>query len=176
MLSRERFDHSILVMETARELARRFGVDEEKAALSGLLHDCAKELSNEKLIFLSRKYGWDIDSVEEAHGQLLHAPASAQLAKEEFGISDNEILSSIAFHTVGRPAMSQLEKIIYLADHIEPQRDYPRVEAVRKLAQTNLEEAIVECIDSMLTFLIQYGKPICFKTLQTRNYYLLGKN
>ncbi len=174
-LTAERYEHSLLVMRTAMELAERFEVDPKQAQLAGLLHDAAKHLPNEKLLSLAKQYGWEIDPVEEAHGQLLHAPASAELVKEEFGVKDAEILGAIAFHTVGHPAMTQLEKIIYLADHIEPSRDYPEVEKVRNLSKTSLDEAIVACIDSMLSFLIQYGKPICFKTLQTRNYYLLGK-
>ncbi len=176
LLDHERFEHSIMVMETAEVLAKRFNLDVETAKTAGLLHDAAKELSRDKILALAKAYGWEIDPVEEAHGKLLHGPASAQIVKEQFGIDNEEILNAIAYHTVGRPAMTEMDKIIYLADHIEPQRDYPGVEKVRELAKENLDEAIVACIDSMLTFLIQYGKPICFKTLQTRNYYLLGKH
>jgi predicted HD superfamily hydrolase involved in NAD metabolism len=174
-LTQERFEHSLLVMETAEELSGRFGLDAELVKVAALLHDAAKDLSNDKILSLAKAYGWEIDPVEEAHGKLLHAPASAQLVKEQFDINDTQILNAIAYHTVGRPAMTEIDKIIYLADHIEPTRDYPGVEKVRALAKTNLDEAIVACIDSMLTFLIQYGKPVCFKTLETRNYYLTGK-
>ena len=118
-LDEKRYNHSIGTAECAKELAQKFGLDSEKAYFAGLLHDCAKCFSTEKLLDIIEKHLPDVSDDEKASYKTLHAPVSAFVAKNEFGVTDDEILSSIRWHTTGKIFMSDFEKIVFLADKIE---------------------------------------------------------
>lgn len=153
-LSDDRFEHTLGVMYTAESLAMRYGADMTKAAVAGLLHDCAKCIPNSQKIRLCKKYDIEITENEEKNPSLLHAKLGALLAQKAYGVDDPEILNAIRWHTTGKPDMTMLEKIIYMADYIEPNRDKaPNLREIRKLSFENLEEALYQVLESTLSYL-----------------------
>lgn len=172
VLDSERFEHSLNVERTARQLAKIYGANEERAALAGLLHDCAKYMSGKKLLLEAKKHGIRFHSSFESQPHLLHGPVSAFIAKEKFGIHDKGVLAAIKNHTSGRPGMSRLEEIIYLADHIEPGRKYKNIRMIRKVSKSNINKTIALVAEEMLKYLLSRRKEIYPGTLTTRNYYL----
>lgn len=154
VLTEDRFEHTLGVMYTAESLAMRYGTDMEQAAVAGLLHDCAKCIPNAQKIKMCRKNGIEITEMEEANPSLLHAKLGAYLAKNIYGVTDPEILSAISCHTTGKPDMSMLDMIIYMADYIEPNRDKaPKLKEIRKKTFENIEEALYQVLESTLTYL-----------------------
>nr|MCR5283939.1 bis(5'-nucleosyl)-tetraphosphatase (symmetrical) YqeK [Lachnospiraceae bacterium] len=134
-LDEKRFRHTLSVAHTAACLAMRYDESPFRAYLAGLLHDCAKCLKNKKKLELAREYGLGINAAEEENPDLLHAKLGSILAKERYNIDDEEILSAIRYHTTGKPEMTKLEKIIYIADYIEIHRKpLPLLEKARKAA------------------------------------------
>ena len=121
-LDENRYHHTLGVMYTSASMAMRYDVDVQKALYAGLLHDCAKCIPSDKKIRLCEKYGLPVSSVEKENPSLLHARLGAYLAHEKYGVKDEEIIYAIESHTTGRPGMSMLEKIVYIADYIEPGR------------------------------------------------------
>ena len=153
-LSEDRYEHTLGVMYTAESLAMRYGVDMTKAAVAGLLHDCAKCIPNSQKIRLCKKYDIEVTENEEKNPSLLHAKLGALLAQKAYGVDDSEILNAIRWHTTGKPDMTMLEKIIYMADYIEPNRDKaPNLREIRKLSFENLEEALYQVLESTLSYL-----------------------
>lgn len=153
-LSPDRFAHTLGVMYTAESLALCYGADPKKAAVAGLLHDCAKCIPNAEKLRLCKKYGIEISEAELKNPSLLHAKLGAFLAKEWYGIEDAEILSAIRWHTTGKPEMSLLETIIYMADYIEPHRKKaPNLKELRRLSFENLEEALYLVLEGTLHYL-----------------------
>ena len=122
-LDKERYEHTLGVMYTAGAMAMRYHVDLEKALIAGLLHDCAKGLSSDKKLKLCEKYQLTVSESERKNPGLLHAKLGAYIAKTKYGIDDMEIVDAIAYHTTGRPEMTLLDKIVYIADYIEPNRN-----------------------------------------------------
>ena len=118
-----RYEHTLGVSYTAMALAMRYGQDLDQAELAGLLHDCAKYFNDEEIIKKCRKHGIEVSEAELRAPAVLHAKYGAWLAKNRYGVSDPEILSAIRWHTTGRANMTTLDKIIYVADYIEPRRD-----------------------------------------------------
>ncbi len=176
MISEERYLHSLGVADTAVRLARRWGADIEKARIAGLVHDCGKSPSRNILLKRVLEFGIVMDEIEEAEPQLLHGHVSAELALREFGIDDQEVLASIRYHTTGRVSMSLLEKIIYLADYIEPGRDFPGVDELRELAGQDLDMAVLRAMDLTLIHVIQRGLLIHPRTVAARNWLMLIRN
>lgn len=175
-LKKSRYEHSLGVADTAAFLARRFGADEEKARLAGLLHDCAREFPNETLLAESDARGIEYGEVERAMPLLLHAPLGGFRAKEIYGVGDAEILRAIARHTVGGAAMAPLDKIIYFADMMEPTRDYPGVEELRRLArEASLDEMTLAGLTRSITFVLEKGHLIHPDTVLARNELLLAR-
>lgn len=172
-LDPERFEHSLRVEKTAVALARRFGVSVKKASLAALLHDYSRKYARKELLKQARRFKLGIDPIRKFEPKLFHAELSALLAKKDFGITSKQILGAIKKHTIGTPSMSKLEKIIYLADHIEEGRNFAGVRKTRSLALKDLDQAIVESSSIMLKFLLKKKLPIHPGTVQTRNYYLL---
>lgn len=144
MLTPERFLHSLGVRDTAVRLAKLYGADEKKAEIAGLLHDNAKNMDN--IYERCRDLEVELDEFEMRNSRLVHAKLGAETAKCEFGISDSEIISAIRWHTVGKPDMSLLEKIIFVADLIEPQRKFPDVKKIREIAENSIDTAFLECV------------------------------
>lgn len=171
-LTTKRLVHSHGVSEVAVVLARKYGVDQDKARLAGILHDCAREIPVRELADEASKRLIDIDDVERREPVLLHAALGAKLAEEKYGIRDKEILDAIEKHTVGGLSMSQLAKIIYLADLIEPNRDFPGVEKLRQIAKVDLDQAVLAAYDHTLTYIINQRGLIHPATVVGRNQIL----
>lgn len=163
-----RWLHTAGVMETSAQLARKFDVDVEKADLAALWHDVAKywPIERQREIVIREKLGEDL---LEYSDQLLHSHVGAYVAQREFGIDDEEVLDAIRYHTSGRRSMTALDKVICLADYIEPGRDFPGVEHIRELATRSLEEALIAAFDSTIKFLISKGEKIYPLTVDARN-------
>lgn len=153
-LCADRYEHTLGVMYTAEALAMRYGQDMTKAAVAGLLHDCAKCIPNGQKIRLCKKHGIEISEMEEKNPSLLHAKLGAYMAKKVYGVEDEEIISAIRWHTTGKPDMSMLDMIVYMADYIEPNRDKaPNLKEIRKLTFENIEEAMYQVLEGTLLYL-----------------------
>ena len=177
-LDARRYEHTLGVAYTAAALAMCYDIDPIMAETAGLLHDCAKCLSDDKKISVCRKNNMEINSVESRNPYLLHAKAGYCIAKNKFDIEDQDILNAILNHTTGRPGMSTLEKIIYIADYIEPSRKQaPNLSEVRKLAFQNLDQALLKILTDILSYLESGGGEIDPLTKETYDYYadLLAK-
>jgi predicted HD superfamily hydrolase involved in NAD metabolism len=175
-LSPERYKHTIGVMYTAASLSMCHGADLSKAMLSGLLHDCAKFCSVKEQIILCEKYGIALTETELKIPALIHAKLGAYLAQNEYNVNDPDILSAITYHTTGRPGMTLLEKITYIADYIEPGRQkVPALNQVRHAAFTNLNKAVALSAGSTISYLEKTGRSIDSMTIKTYDYYYMKK-
>ena len=176
-LKNSRFIHSIGVADTAKKLAKKFNVDTDKAYIAGLLHDCAREFENAQLPEQAEMRGIKIGEVEAAVPLLLHAYIGAAMIGEVYGVEDAEISQAIYRHTVGAKNMSALDKIIYFADMIEPNRNYPGVEKLRDLAEnsTSLDEIILTALNESIAFVLQKNSLLHSDTVAARNFLLLEK-
>lgn len=171
-LKPSRYRHTMGVMYTAAALAMRWGVDVYRAMAAGLLHDCGKYPSIDRQIESCRAYGLEPDQWEMENPALIHARLGSRLAKEKYGVEDEEIIRAIRFHTTGRPDMTMLEKIIYIADYIEPHRsEIPFLETIREAAFTNIDKAVWMEADNTLRFLQERKKSIHPLTKDTRDFY-----
>ena len=171
-LDRDRFEHSEGVMYTAAALAMRYGENLEKAQIAGILHDCAKCIPDNKKLKICEKNHIEITEAERCSPFLLHAKVGAYIAKEKYNIEDTEILDAIACHTTGKPAMTLLEKIIYISDYIEPMRNKAsNLEEVRKMAVVDLDETLFKILSDTLVYLENSSKKMDPMTMQTYEYY-----
>lgn len=157
MLKPNRVAHVAGVESEAVSLARRWGEDPETAAEAGILHDITKKLSLDEQLILCDKYGIIIDNVEKSNFKLLHARTGAAVARDMFGVSD-AVYQAIRWHTTGKPDMTMLEKIIYLADYIEPNRDFPGLERLRELSYENIDAAMALGLEMSLEDIRSYGE------------------
>jgi len=164
----KRWQHTLGVMESAVQLAERFGADPVKADLAALLHDYAKYWPTERMREVIVQHGLPAILLEYDK-ELWHAPVGAAAALRDFGVNDEEILDAIRYHTSGRESMSLLDKIVCLADYIEPGRDFPGVHNIRELAQHSLEKALIAGFDSTIRFLLDQGKRVYPLTMLARN-------
>lgn len=170
-IGEKRFLHTLRVAETAVELAEIHGIDSEKAKIAGLLHDCAKIKDINLLKLEAKKYDLLLTQDMMRAPQIIHSHLGAILANRLYGIDDEDILNAIAYHTTGRPNMSELEKIIFLADYIEPKRNFPGVEKARELARENLDKAMYFALNNTLKFLVEEDNFIATETVHARNFY-----
>lgn len=171
-LDEDRFHHTLGVMYTCASLAMAHGYDLEDAQAAGLLHDCAKCIPNKKKLKLCSQHEIPITDFEKEHPFLIHARLGAYIAEKKYDITDSEILSSITYHTTGRRAMSTLEKIVYIADYIEPMRDKaPNLTFVRKIAFADLDECMYEILKDTLAYLEENPKDIDETTKDAFLYY-----
>lgn len=178
-IGEKRYGHSVGVMETAKELSAIYGCDAKKAEIAGLLHDCGRIEDDRVLLKLAMDSDIILDDITKNNPKLIHGYLGAEIAKNEYGIEDKEILDAIKYHTTGRPRMSLLEKIIYIADYIEPGREFPEVEDVRKLAYINLDESLLAAMDNTIRYIIENGWLLHNNTVMARNQLILeigGKN
>lgn len=171
LLPEKRLKHCLGVEQTAIELAERFGVDREKAGLAGLLHDYAKKLSDEEFLALIDKYDLAL-KLKEWGNNVWHGLVGVYKIREDLGLSDPEILRSIEIHTVGSAQMSDLDKVVYVADYIEPNRDFPGVEEAREIACISLNRAVAYETAHTVEYLAHQGLPIFPQTLETYNAYV----
>lgn len=171
-LDEDRYQHTLGVMYTSASMAMRYGADVTQALLAGLLHDCAKCIPGDKKIHLCEKYGLPVSDVEYENPGLLHARLGAYLAEKKYHIHDQEIIHAISSHTTGRPGMSLLEKIVYIADYIEPGRkELPNMTDVRKLAFQNIDECLYRILKDSLVYLNSRNISVDPMTQNTYDYY-----
>lgn len=167
-LTDHRYQHTLGVMETAIQLARQYGADERKAELAAIFHDYAKFRPKEEMKEIIVSQGFPKELLE-FNAELWHAPVGAYLAEKEAGITDSEVIDAIRFHTSGRPGMTLLEKIIYLADYIEPGRHFPGVEEVREMAKESLDQALIKAVQNTIMFLMKKNQAVYPDSFHTYN-------
>ena len=172
-LKAKRCAHVLGTAATAVKLAEKYGADVHRAEVAGLLHDCTKKLSMPEQLALCEKYGIALDELEKKALKLLHAKTGAALARDVFGV-DDEIYNAILWHTTGKPDMTVLEKVIYLADFIEPTRDFPGVDALRRTVWEDLDRGLLMGLEMTVEEMEEMGNPIHVNTLAARDY-LKGK-
>ncbi len=167
-----RYEHTISVSYSCIALAMRYGYDIQKAELAGLLHDCAKCFSNQELIERCEKHGVALTEAELQAPAVIHAKFGAWMAEHEYGIQDREILNAISCHTTGKPDMGLLDKIVYIADYIEPRRDQAEnLERMRWLAFQDLDQTMFEILDGTVQYLSRKGSSIDPTTLDAYHWF-----
>ncbi len=164
-----RYQHTLRVVECASRLAERYNEDISRIELAAMLHDLAKYFSKEQMKNLIESKAEYNQEVLQYHISLWHAPAGAAYAEDELGIKDKDILNGILYHTTGRKAMSNFEKIIFLADYIEPARDFPGVEETRKLSEKNLDAAAAMALQNTVQYLTGRQQPVYPDTIEAYN-------
>jgi len=171
-LKPDRFDHTLGVAYTAANMAFIQGADVEKALIAGFLHDCAKCMSHEEQIKICEKNKIDISEVERRNHSLLHAKVGMYLARTKYDVYDTDILNAIRWHTTGREDMSLLEKIIYIADFIEPNRKpLEDMETIRQEAYTDIDKCLAHILHNSVIYLKTIGKEIDDATMIAYEYY-----
>ena len=170
-LNEKRYIHTLGTSDCAKELAKQFKLNQDKAYLAGLLHDCAKCFPNEKLLDIIHKH-LDVEECEMLNYKTLHAPVSAYIAETEFKITDKEILSAIRWHTLGKLDMTDFEKIVFIADKIEPNtRDEEYSAKIRDLLseENGLNKALLKCYKETIKSLVKRDLKICLLTIKIYN-------
>lgn len=174
-LKESRFKHSLGVRDVAEKLAIKYDKSlVQKAKIAGIVHDCAKNLINDKLIQMVRQEGYIVDEVSQKQPQLLHGLAGAIIAEKVMNIKDRDILNSIKFHTTGKRNMTTLEKIIYIGDYIEPSRNFNGVENLREAAFEDLDKALIMAFDNTINYVISKGELLHGDTIAARNYAIIN--
>lgn len=173
LLPEKRFEHSLNVEKEAVNLAKVYGCDIDKARLAAIAHDYAKSYQDQELIKMAQYYGIKIDEIQLHSPQLLHGPVAACILSEKMGVKDQDILNAVTYHTTGRINMSLLEKIIYLADVIEPGRYFPGINEIRNTALNNIDYSLLMACNSTLVYITQRNFLIHPLTIEFRNSILL---
>ena len=171
VMPEKRLRHCLGVEKAARELAECFGLDVEKAGLAGLLHDYAKKVSDEEFLSLIDKYRLDSD-LKNWGNNVWHGMVGIYKIQEDLGVKDADILRAIEIHTVGSDTMSELDKVVYVADYIEHNRDFPGVDKARELAKRSLNQAVAYETARTVEHLAHKGMPIYPQTLETYNAFV----
>ena len=167
-LKHKRIPHVLGTEQEAIRLAERYGADVEKARRAALLHDCTKKLDMEEQLALCRRYGIQLDELEQKALKLLHSKTGAAIARDVFGV-DDDIYSAIWYHTTGHANMTKLEKIIYLADYIEPSRDFPGVDKLRKVCYEDLDRGLLMGLEMTIEEMTSMGNPVHHATIEARD-------
>ena len=167
-LSEKRKCHTLAVASEALALARHYGVEPEKAELAALFHDMFREKPQEILDEYVRELGLDTSYL--GNSNLAHGRIAGIIMKRDYGIKDQDIINAVSYHTTGRAGMSALEKIIYLADAIEPGRGYPGAEVLRELAYENLDQACINAMNRSIDFIKSRGLVLDWDTIRARDY------
>lgn len=171
-ISGKRYQHSLRVADKARELAIIYGVEPDKAYLAGLIHDYAKGIAGEDLIKLAEENDLITDPIEREIPYILHGPVGAYLLKKEKITIDKEILSAVRCHTLGEIGMTVLDKIIYVADMVEPGRNFTGLEYLSSVAANDLDKALLLCLDMAIINCINKSRLLHPQSIKVRNYYL----
>jgi len=169
MLNPIRYRHSLGVARTAADLAGRHGCSPERAYLAGLLHDIAREMPPEELLYWAEQAGIPVHPVERRVPELLHAPVGAFLASTRWSVSDPAVLQAIARHTTGYPGMSLLDQVVFVADLVEPSRNYPGVNTLRRAVETDFTTAMIMALDQTIRYVLSTGGPLHPVTVEARN-------
>lgn len=172
-LDTKRYEHTMGVAYTAACMAMRYDYDIKKAYIAGLLHDCAKCLTHNERLQYCKKNHLVVTEIEKINPSLLHAKVGADLCAQKYGIEDEEITNAVRYHTTGRPNMTLLEKIIYIADYLEPHRnDAKNLPIVRKQVFEDIDLALRTILADSLVYLKETGKEIDNMTVETYEYYM----
>jgi predicted HD superfamily hydrolase involved in NAD metabolism len=166
-LSEGRYAHTLRVADTAVRLAELHGLDPKKARLAALLHDTAREMGKEELLRVAEEEGIVTSELEREQPVLLHGPVAAELVRKDLGVKDGEVLEAVRAHTTGEPGMGHLALALYVADKIEPGRDQPGVESLRKLATESLRQAAMDALEGSISHNERRGRPAHPKSLET---------
>jgi predicted HD superfamily hydrolase involved in NAD metabolism len=159
-LSEKRYGHTLRVADTAADLARIHGLDEDRARLSALIHDAARETEPGEFLRLAEEWNLPVGEPERQSPKLLHGPVAAELARRELGVRDEEVLEAVRAHTTAKPGMEPLALTLYVADKIEPARDYPSVGRLRQLAREDLYAAATESLRRAISYNEGRGKDV----------------
>ncbi|MDD6464266.1 MAG: bis(5'-nucleosyl)-tetraphosphatase (symmetrical) YqeK [Clostridiaceae bacterium] len=174
-LSADRFNHSLNVADSAKELALSYGADADKAYTAGLLHDVMKNASEEEQLGVLSEAGIELMPVERENKKLWHAIAGAAYVKFVMGIDDRDIIRAVRYHTTGRSGMSLLERIVYLADYISADRNYNGVEDMRRLCKSDSDEAILYALTFGIPDLVSKGRVIHPDSIDLYNEVIIKK-
>lgn len=172
-IGRNRYEHSVNVMNTSIELAKIYNCSIKKAGLAGLLHDCGKFQDKKRILKYTEDFGIMLDNVMVENIVLIHSPLGSVLAEKIYEIHDKDILNAIRYHTTGREKMSLLEKIIYVADVIEPSRDYDGVEEIRDMAYEDIDKSLIYSLNRTIKLLVDKGNLIHLDTIKARNHLVI---
>lgn len=174
-LKPKRYMHTLGVVSTAKKLAELNGVDEYKAEEAALFHDIGKNLSKEELLKIIEDNNIELTVTEKKTPELWHGIVSRIIAKEKFNIDDEEVLEAMRWHTTGKENMSKLEKIIYIADMIEPSRTYDGVDKIRSEVLKDLDSGVLMGMEHTIKYLLSNGQLIDINTIKARNYLVMNK-
>jgi predicted HD superfamily hydrolase involved in NAD metabolism len=163
-----RWQHTLGVMETAVQLAGKYGCDPERARTAAILHDVVKywPVNDQGDVIRDNQLQLDLLNYDK---EIWHAEAGAFIARRDYGIEDEGVLDAIRYHTTGRERMTLLEKVVCLADYIEPGRDFPGVHNIREIAEHSVEKALLAAFDGTILFLLEKGKKVYPLTILARN-------
>ncbi len=167
-LSEKRLKHTFAVEKEAASLAEHYGADVDKARLAALFHDMCRNYSEKASDMFIRHLG--LPAKYEGNRNLAHGKIAAQLMRRDYGITDEDLLNAVSFHTTGRAGMSLLEKIVFLADAIEPARDYPGVDELRRLAYEDLDKACIRSLEGTIGYIESRGGYLDPDTINARDY------
>jgi predicted HD superfamily hydrolase involved in NAD metabolism len=166
-LSDKRYAHSLRVAETIEHLAKLHGLDPERSRLAGLLHDTAREIGEEELLRVAEEDGLSVGDFERERPILLHGPVAAELAREDLGVDDGDVLDAVRVHTTGEPGMGPLALALLVADKIEPSREQPGVDDLRDLAPVSLRRAARAALEDSISYNERRDRPAHPKSRQT---------
>lgn len=175
-LKGSRYEHTLGVIETAKELARLNNEDQNKAELAALIHDVAKYMPIDEQIKILEENGYNLDEITLKSPQVLHGFTGAIIGKVKFGIEDEDVLNAVKYHTLAKGNMTTLEKIVYIADYIEPGRDFPGVQELRYITKENLDNGVLKGLENTILFVIKQGNLIHPLTIEARNFLVMHKN
>lgn len=168
-LSPGRFQHSIGVMEECIRLAKFYNINKKKAEIAGLLHDCAKHLNNAEVLAIIEEKGLAVDDIQINAPALHHGIVAPVIAFEQYGVTDSEILDALYWHSTGRAGMTPLEKIVFIADYIEPGRKFDNLDKARKAAYEDINLCILMLADTTIEYVLKKGDFLHPNTIYTRN-------
>lgn len=174
-LNDKRYIHSLNVAAAAVLLAKRFGADEDKAYVAGLLHDITKNETDENQLQILQSGGIILTDTQKNNPKLWHAMSGMVYLRDTLGVTDEEILGAVRWHTTGKAGMTLLEKVIFIADYISVERDYPDVDVMRRLSETSLDAAALYALKFSLRHLSEKEKPICEDSVAYYNELIISK-
>lgn len=175
-LTPKRYNHSLCVADEAVRLAKKYGGDTDKAYLAGLLHDITKNASREEHLHIFEQFGIMLNDVEKNAEKLWHAMSGAAYVKYVLGIDDDELITAIRYHTTAREGMTQLEKLLYLADFTSADRDYDDIDIMRQKVEISMEAALDYALSYTINDLVSRNKPLHIDTVKAYNENALKGN
>ena len=174
-LNPDRLYHSLNVADEAKKLAKHYGADEQKAFTAGLLHDILKNTPDSELLQYFERNGIMLTETERASRKTWHAMAGAGFLRRELHVTDADILSAVRWHTTGRAGMTLLDKVLFVADFISADRDYPGVERMREKAYVSLEDAMLEGLQFTINELVENAWPVHEDSIRAYNELVINR-